>query len=125
MIGQHVPRPLPRPSPSHVDPEVDQHLPDVEGGEAEGEDHQDSGQQPDGASSPRPALLMHQAVARGEETSYAQGEAHHGQQGEQELQDGEVEESWEEHTGRAELQRCCLQNREDIKNVKSVIPSML
>lgn len=73
--------------------------------EADGEDHQHGGQQSDGARPPRPALLGHQAVAEGEETGDAQGEAHHGQQGEEELQDGEVEEGGEEHAGGAELQR--------------------
>lgn len=119
VIGQHLPR------PSNLDPEEDQHLPHVEGGEAKGEDHQDSDQQPDRSSSPRPAVLVHQAVAGGEETGHAQGEAHHGQQGKQELQDGEVEESWEEHTGGAELQRCRLQSGEDIKKIKSVKVSMM
>lgn len=38
VIGQHLPR------PSDLDPEEDQHLPHVEGGEAEGEDQQDSDQ---------------------------------------------------------------------------------
>lgn len=73
VIGQHLPR------PSDVDPEEDQHLPHVEGGEAEGEDHQDGNQQPDCPTSPGSAMLAHQAVARGEETSHAQGEAQHGQ----------------------------------------------
>lgn len=71
--------------------------------EADSEDHQDSGQQPDGACPPRSALLGHQAVAGGEKAGDAQGKTHHGQQGEQELQDGEVKEGREEHAGRAEL----------------------
>ena len=108
VIGEHMPRPLPQPLPSNSDPEVNQQLPDVERREADGEDHQDGGQQSDGARPPRPALLGHQALAGGQKTGDAQGEAHHGQQGEQELQDGEVEEGREEHTGGAEPQRCGL-----------------
>lgn len=76
--------------------------------EADSEDHQDGGQQSDGTRPPSPALLRHQALAGGQKTGDAQGEAHHGQQGEQELQDGEVEEGREEHTGGAEPQRCGL-----------------
>lgn len=77
--------------------------------ETDSEDHQDGGQQSDGTSPPRSALLGHQAMTGGEKAGDTQGETHHGKQREQELQDGEVKEGREEDTGRAELQRCGLE----------------
>lgn len=109
MICQDVPHPLTWPLPQRFEAEVSQHLPDVERREADGEDHQDGGQQPDGPSPPGPALLGHQAVAGGQETGEAQSEAHHGQQGQEELQDGEVEEGGEENADGAGPQRRGLQ----------------
>lgn len=108
VISKYMLHPLAQPVHSDSDPEVDQHLPDVERREAEHEDHQDGGQQPDGTRPPRLAVLGHQAMAGGQEAGDAQSEAHHSQQGQEELQDGEVEEGREEHAGRAELQRCGL-----------------
>lgn len=109
VICQDVARPLTWPLPQSFEAEVSQHLPDVERREADGEDHQDGGQQPDGPSPPGPALLGHQAVAGGQETGEAQSEAHHGQQGQEELQDGEVEEGGEENAEGAGPQRRGLQ----------------
>lgn len=103
VIGEYMFHPLPQSISSHFQAKVDQHLSDVKRCEAESEDHQDGGQQPDGTSPPRPALLGHQALAGREKTGDTQGEAHHSQQRQEELQDGEVEESWEEHTGGGEL----------------------
>lgn len=86
-----MPRPLLESLFSDFDLEVNQHLADVKRSKANSEDHQDGNEQPDGTSPPRPALLGHQALAGGEETSDTQGEAHHSEQREEELQDGEVE----------------------------------
>lgn len=47
-------------------------------------------------------------MGAGEKTRNAQGEAHHGQQGQDKLQDGEVEEGGEQDAGGAELQGCGL-----------------
>lgn len=106
-----MPGPLSEAHAFDFDLEVNQHLADVKRCEANGEDHQDGGQQPDGTSPPRPALLGHQAVSGGEKTGDAQGEAHHSKEREEELQDGEVEEGRKEHTGRTQLQGCRLENR--------------
>lgn len=103
-----MPHPLPEPILSSFDPEVNENLPDVKWREAQSEDHQNGGQQPDGTCPPCPALLGHQAVGGGEKTGDAQSETHHSQQGEEKLQDCEVKEGREEHTGGAELQRCGL-----------------
>lgn len=74
-----MPRPLPEPLPSNLDPEINKHLADVEWREADGEDHQDGGKEPDGTRPPRLALLGHQAVIGGEEACDTQGETRHGQ----------------------------------------------
>lgn len=110
VIGKHVPRPLPQRLPSHSDLEVNQHLADVEGREAHGEDHQDSSQKSDGTGPSHPALVG-QAVAGGEKTGDTQSEAHHSEQGEEKLQDGEIEEGRDDHAGGAELQSCGLKRR--------------
>lgn len=109
MIGKHIPRPLPGSFPRHCEMEVNQHLADVEGCETHSEDHQDGGQKPDGTSPPHPALVGHPAVAGGEKTGDAQSEDHHSEQGEEKLQDGEIEEGREDHAGGTELQSCGLE----------------
>lgn len=74
----------------HVGIEVHQHLPDVERGEADGEDDQDSGEELHGPHAPLSALLHQTGVGQG--THDAHGEHHDDDQGEEELEDGQDEE---------------------------------
>lgn len=110
MVGQDVPHRLTWPLPADLKVEVNQQLSDVERREADSEDHQNGGQQPDGPSPPGPALLGHQAVAGWEKAGEAQSEAHHSQKRQEELQDGKVDEGGEDNAGGAGLQRCGLQS---------------
>lgn len=79
--------------------------------EANSEDHQDSGQKPDGTSPSSSALLWHQALTGGEEAGEAESEAHHSEHGEEELQNSEVEVGRKDNAGGAEIQRCGLEGR--------------